>query len=60
MSERWGACRSCNGQGFRLVEDDPKDGSELAQATDGKYYFKQECGLCGGTGHSGDIQDYKG
>lgn len=42
MSERWGPCRVCKGTGKR------KDPVLLRE---------EECGACGGTGHSGAIED---
>lgn len=41
MSERYGACRSCLGQGSRTIANE-----------------WLECGMCGGTGFSGDAMDY--
>jgi len=50
MSERWGNCRSCGGKGSKKVSGQDMTGE--------RTYYDEECGTCGGTGESGDIQDY--
>lgn len=53
MAERWGPCRSCKGHGSRFIEHIDEDTGETVRVI-------EECGTCGGTGQSGDIQDYHG
>lgn len=76
MSERWGNCGSCGGKGHKLevvhegrsatgfVVTTYPAGIAEAQTFDGPHVIAVakgvECGMCGGTGHSGDINDYQG
>jgi hypothetical protein len=74
MSERYGDCRSCGGRGYKVVgtvkagqvevtADNVREVlSGLLERGEGlrQEMLKEECGRCGGTGQSGDTQDYRG
>ena len=53
MSERYGKCRLCKGQGS--LKDYRRD-----RDTNEWVITEVICPQCEGTGFSGDIQDYKG
>lgn len=60
MSERYGRCKSCLGTGFVHREDgDVEKNKIVGVGANGKIIYAVECGLCGGTGHSGDVDDYR-
>lgn len=58
MSERYGDCPACKGQGkipdLKKPVEDLLAMVGLAFAIGGVLYEAKECGRCGGTGHNGD------
>lgn len=69
MSERYGKCKSCKGQGkiFRLRSQKILE-EKTTDSPDTRTFKKEliarilldgnECGSCGGTGFSGDATNY--